>query len=208
MTQSEQQETTAPPIDPDELQTQVREKYRELASDPTAQYHFFTGRRAADHIGYPATTLDELPPSVVEAFAGVADPFHWGIPDPGETVVDVGSGGGLDSVLAARAVGPEGGVIGVDMTPDMLERSRRSAAAMGLDNLEFREGQAEKLPVPDESVDLVISNGVLNLVPDKLRAYQEIHRVLKPGGRFQVADIVVDKPIPEGTQRNIDLWTG
>lgn len=208
MTNSEHDLTAKAPIDPNELRTQVQEKYREVASDPTAEYHFFTGRLAADRIGYPASSLDALPNDVVEAFAGVSDPFYWGRPESGETVIDVGSGGGLDSVLAAKSVGPDGKVIGVDMTPDMLERGRRSASALGLDNLEFRKGYAEDLPVPDESVDLVISNGVINLVPDKLAAYREVYRVLKPGGRFQVADIVVDKPIPEGTQRNIDLWTG
>lgn len=208
MTRSDPQETVGPPVDRDELQTQVREKYRQVASTPAAEYHFFTGRKAADHLGYPPSILDELPTTVVEAFAGVADPFHWGMPSPGETVVDVGSGGGLDSVIAAMAVGPAGSVIGVDMTSDMVERGRRSASETGLDNLEFEKGYAEDLPIPDQSIDLVISNGVLNLVPDKLRAYREIYRVLKPGGRFQIADIVVEKPIPEGVQRDIDLWTG
>lgn len=195
-------------VDTTELQTLIQEKYRLVASDPGAEYHFFTGRKAADHVGYPASDLDDLPDEVVEAFAGVAYPFHWGMPSPGETIVDVGSGAGMDAVIASRAVGEYGMVIGVDMTPDMLARGRRSAMALGLGNLEFREGRAEGLPVADQSVDLVISNGVLNLVPDKLRAYREIYRVLKPGGRFQVADIVVDRPVPEGTKRNIDLWAG
>lgn len=195
-------------IDSVRLHREIQEKYRQVASDPTGEYHFFTGRQAADHIGYPRTTLADLPDHVVDAFAGVANPFYWGLPTDGETVVDIGAGAGLDSVVAARAVGPDGAVIGVDMTKDMLDRGRRSAEHLGLDHLQFREGRAEDLPLSDQSVDLVISNGVFNLVPDKERAYQEVHRVLKPGGRFQVADIVVDKPIPEGTQRNIDLWTG
>lgn len=202
------QQADWPVVDPAELHARVQEKYREVASDPAAGYHFFTGRKAADHIGYESAVLEDLPHDVVEAFAGVANPFHWGLPTLGETVVDVGSGAGLDAVIAARAVGPDGAVIGIDMTPDMLDRGRRSASMLGLDNLEFREGRAEKLPIPDESVDLVISNGVLNLVPDKQKAYSEINRVLKPGGRIQIADIVVEKPIPEGTQRDIDLWTG
>lgn len=197
-----------PVVDAAGVHEAIQDKYRSVASNPDAQYHFFTGRTAADHIGYPAKELDELPEDVVAAFAGVANPFHWGLPDRAETVVDIGSGAGLDSVIAARAVGSEGSVVGVDMTRDMLIRARKSAASLGLDNLEFREGRAENLPVADESVDLVISNGVLNLVPDKLRAYQEIHRVLKPGGRFQIADIAVEKEIPEGTRRNIDLWAG
>lgn len=199
----------APPVvDPVRLQKEIQEKYRQVALNPSGEYHFFTGRKAADHVGYPATVLDEFPHQVVDAFAGVASPFHWGLPSPGETVVDIGSGAGLDSVIAATAVGSEGVVIGVDMTRDMIERGRRSAAELGLDHLEFREGRAEDLPLSDRSVDLVISNGVLNLVPDKARAYQEVYRVLRPGGRFQVADIVVEKRIPEGTQRNIDLWAG
>lgn len=195
-------------VDRVELRTQVMQKYREVATAPSAGYHFFTGRRAASHVGYPDTLLDDLTDDVVEAFAGVANPFHWGLPALGETVVDVGSGAGLDSVIAARAAGEDGRVIGVDMTVDMLKRARRSASQLGLANLEFREGLAEELPIDDASVDLVISNGVLNLVPDKLGAYAEILRVLKPGGRFQVADIVVQKPVPEGAQRDIDLWTG
>jgi len=195
-------------VDPLRLQREIQEKYRQVATDPTAEYHFFTGRKAAAHIGYSRVDLSDLPDEVVEAFAGVANPFHWGAPSVGEKVVDIGAGAGLDSVIAARAVGPDGEVIGVDMTTDMLDRGRRSATQLGLSHLEFREGRAEDLPLSDQSVDLVISNGVFNLVPDKARAYQEVYRVLKPGGRFQVADIVVDKPIPEGTQRNIDLWTG
>lgn len=207
MTQHDQQ-SDAPVVDPVRLHSEIQEKYRKVAADPTAEYHFFTGRKAANHIGYPSEELDRLPGHVVDAFAGVANPFHWGRPVAGETVVDIGSGAGLDAVLAARAVGENGRVIGVDMTTDMLQRARRSAGELGLDHLDFREGRVENLPIPDQSVDLVISNGVINLVPDKKRAYQEIHRILKPGGRFQIADIVVDKPIPEGTQRNIDLWAG
>lgn len=207
MTGTEHQPSNAV-VDPHELQTRIRSKYREVAFDPTAEYHFFTGRKAAEQIGYPSAVLNELPDGVVDAFAGVADPFHWDLPARGETVIDVGSGAGLDAVIAARAVGPEGRVIGIDMTPDMLERARRSASELGLDNLEFREGVAEDLPIESDSVDLVISNGVLNLVPDKESAYREISRVLIPGARFQVADIVVHEPVPDGARRDIDLWTG
>lgn len=203
-----EQQADQPVVDPTELHARVQEKYREVASNPAAGYHFFTGRKAADHIGYPSSILDDLPDDVVEAFAGVANPFHWGLPAPGETVVDIGSGAGLDSVIAAGSVGPGGTVTGIDMTKDMIDRSNRSAYMLGLDNLQFQEGRAEKLPIPDETADLVISNGVLNLVPDKQRAYSEIARVLRPGGRFQIADIIVEKPIPEGAQRDIDLWTG
>lgn len=191
-----------------ELRIQVMEKYREVAGNPAAGYHFFTGRKAADHVGYSPDLLEGLPPKVIEAFAGVANPFHWGTPPPGTTVVDIGSGAGLDSVIAARAVGREGQVIGVDMTPEMLERARKTSEALGLSQLEFRQGLAEELPIPDASIDVVISNGVLNLVPDKGGAYSEIFRVLKPNGEFRIADIVVEKPVPQGAQRDIDLWTG
>lgn len=196
-------------VDPDELRDEVRLKYEEVATSPDGSFHFFTGRKQTEQCGYPAARLEELPDRAVEAFAGVADPFSWGLPKPGETVVDVGSGGGLDSILAARAVGPEGKVVGVDMTPVMLERSHETASQMGIDgHLEFRQGFAESLPVPDGWADLVISNGVFNLVPDKHAAFQEVARVLKPGGRLQMADICVEKPIPEGAKRDIDLWTG
>lgn len=201
-------EHTDPLVDRVELRSQVAQKYREVATNPTAGYHFFTGRKAAGHIGYPNGVLDGLPEEAIEAFAGVANPFHWGMPKEGETVIDIGSGAGLDSVVAARAVGASGRVIGIDMTPEMLERARAAATRLGLDHLEFRHGLAEELPVEDGSVDLVISNGVLNLVPDKQEAYGEILRVLKPGGRFQIADIVVETPVPAGAQRDIDLWTG
>lgn len=201
-------ERSEPLVNPVELRSQVAQKYRELASNPTAEYHFFTGRKAASHVGYPMEELDGLPEDAIEAFAGVANPFHWGMPKEGETVIDIGAGAGLDSVIAARSVGTGGRVIGIDMTPEMLERARTSATRLGLDHLEFRRGLAEELPIEDGSVDLVISNGVLNLVPDKQGAYGEILRVLKPGGRFQIADILVEKPVPAGAQRDIDLWTG
>lgn len=201
-------ETERTVVDRAQLRTQVMQKYREVATTPTADYHFFTGRKAARTVGYQDTLLDGLDDEAVEAFAGVANPFHWGLPQLGVTVIDIGSGAGLDSVIAAYSVGASGHVVGIDMTPDMLDRAQRTAKRLELDNLEFRTGLAEELPVDDASVDLVISNGVLNLVPDKLGAYQEIFRVLKPGGRFQIADIVVEKPVPEGAQRDIDLWTG
>lgn len=190
------------------LRESIRTKYQEVASQPSAEYHFFTGRKALEHLGYADARLDGVPERVLEAFAGVADPFHWGTPPKGATVLDIGSGAGLDAVIAARAVGESGTVVGVDMTEDMLARATEAAELMGLGNLEFRPGLAEDLPVGDQSIDVVISNGVINLVPDKLRAYREIVRVLRPGGRVQVADIVVEKPVPERAQRDIDLWSG
>lgn len=198
----------APGVDAVQLRNEVQKKYAEVAEDPGAGFHFLTGRPAADRYGYPADVLDALPEEAVGAFAGVANPFHWGLPNPGERVVDVGSGAGMDSFVAAGAIGPEGAVVGVDMTPAMLERARRMAASVGAGTVEFREGLAEQLPVPDGWADLVISNGVLNLVLDKVGAYKEIARVLRPGGRIQIADICVERPVPESAKLDIDLWTG
>lgn len=195
-------------VDIDELRKEVREKYREVAADPTARYHFHTGRAHALRLGYPATPLDTLSEDACEAFAGVGNPFFWGGPRPGEKVVDLGSGAGTDSFLAARWVGDQGRVIGVDMTPEMIARSRTMAAKYGLTNVEFREGLIEDLPVEDGWADVVISNGVINLCPDKIGVYRQIFRVLKPGGRMTVADICVERPVPEEALRDIDLWTG
>ena len=195
-------------VDIDELRKEVREKYSEVAKDPTARYHFHTGRAHALRLGYPPTQLDTLPEEACEAFAGVGNPFFWGGPKPGEKVVDLGSGAGTDSFLAARWVGDEGRVIGVDMTPEMIARSRTMAAKYGLTNVEFREGLIEDLPVDDGWADVVISNGVINLCPDKIGVYRQIFRVLNPGGRMTVADICVERPVPEVALRDIDLWTG
>lgn len=149
-----------------------------------------------------------LPEDAVSSFAGVANPFHWGLPKPGERVVDVGCGAGTDCLIASSAIGSDGHVVGVDMTGAMLERARAGAARAGVTNAEFREGYAESIPVTDAWADLVISNGVINLVPDKLAAYREIARVLRPGGRIQIADICVDREVSEGAKRDIDLWSG
>lgn len=195
-------------VDIDLLRSEIQSKYREVVEHPDATFHFHTGRTAAGRAGYLDAWLDDLPKEAVASFAGVAGPFHWGLPREGEKVVDVGSGAGMDSMIAARAVGPTGSVIGVDMTPEMLERAREGARLSGLTNLEFREGLAERLPVDEGWADVVISNGVLNLVPDKLGAYRQIFRALRPGGRIQIADICVDRPVPAGAMRDIDLWTG
>ena len=188
------------------LRQEIQNKYAELVAKPNSEFHFHTGRVAAERAGYEASWLDGVPDDALGSFAGVANPFHWGLPQTGEHVVDVGSGAGSDSFIAASAVGPKGIVVGVDMTPAMVERSRASAS--GFDNVEFREGVAEELPVEDGWADVVISNGVINLVPDKLAAYSEIARVLKPGGRVQVADICVELEVPESARDDIDLWTG
>jgi len=195
-------------VDVDALRREVQEKYREVAADPTGEYHFHTGREHALKMGYPESPLNQLPDEATDAFAGVANPFYWGLPKRGERVLDLGSGAGMDSFIAALAVGPEGRVIGVDMTSEMVERASRLANELDVENVEFREGLIEDLPIESEWADVVISNGVINLCPDKLRVYKEIHRVLKPGGRMTIADICVEKPVPEGALKDIDLWTG
>jgi arsenite methyltransferase len=195
-------------VDVQRLRSEVRTKYREVAEDPAAEYHFHTGRAHALRMGYPVTPLDQLPDEACDAFAGVANPFHWGSPDRGECVVDLGSGGGMDTLLAALWVGPEGRVVGVDMTAQMLERSRRISSRLGFTNVEFREGVIESAPVADGWADVVISNGVINLCPDKLGVYREIARILRPGGRMMIADICIEKPVPQEAMHDIDLWTG
>jgi SAM-dependent methyltransferase len=194
-------------VDPDALREQVRGKYREVAVDPGADFHFHTGRPLAARLGYEAGLADALPDRAVESFAGVANPFSLRPLKPGEKVVDVGSGAGFDSFIAASQVGPRGQVIGVDMTAEMLAKSRQTAAALGLRHVQFREGLAESLPVTDGWADVVISNGVINLCADKQAVFAEIFRVLRPGGRLQFADIANGRPVPDGALRDIDLWT-
>ena len=194
-------------VDADTLRAQVREKYREVALEPRRTFHFHTGRMQALRLGYEPDAVAMVPEEAAEAFAGVANPLALRRPRPGERVVDVGSGGGFDTFLAADAVGEEGSVVGVDTTPEMLDRARAAAATVGCRNVEFREGLAEALPVEDASADVVISNGVLNLVADKRRAFAEIHRILRPGGVLQFADIANGEPVPEEAIADVDLWT-
>jgi arsenite methyltransferase len=195
-------------VDPDALRDEVRAKYREVAETPHAQFHFHTGRDLARRLGYRMDRVDALPVVAVESFAGVANPFELRELRPGERVVDVGSGAGFDSLLAAHSVGPSGAVVGVDMTPEMLAKSRLNADRLGADHVEFREGIAEELPVDDGWADVVISNGVFNLCADKRTAFDEVWRVLRPGGTLQFADIANGRPVPEEALREIDLWTG
>lgn len=195
------------PVDAARLRAEVSSKYREVALRPNDTYHFHTGRFLAGRLGYDAAAVADLPDAAVESFAGVANPFSPRRLEAGEKVVDVGAGAGFDCFIAASQVGPSGRVVGVDMTAEMLAKSRRTAAAMGFGNLEFREGLAERLPVEDGWADVVISNGVINLCADKRQVFAEIRRVLRPGGHLQFADIANGQPVPEAAISNIDLWT-
>jgi SAM-dependent methyltransferase len=197
-----------PLVDPDALREQVRGKYREVALKPGADFHFHTGRGLASRLGYDDGAVGALPDRAVESFAGVGNPFSLRRLTAGEKVVDVGSGAGFDSFIAAGQVGPGGQVTGVDMTPEMLDKARQTAGELGLGQVEFREGLAEALPVPDGWADVVIYNGVINLCADKQAVLAEIFRVLRPGGRLQFADIANGRPVPTEAMRDIDLWTG
>ncbi|GAB4325803.1 MAG: arsenite methyltransferase [Dehalococcoidia bacterium] len=195
-------------VDRDELRRRVAEKYRDVALNPELGFHFHTGRPLTQMLGYDEAVIDSLPAPAVESFAGTGNPFLFGDLRPGETVLDIGCGAGLDTLIAARQVGADGRVIGVDMTREMLAKARASARALGLANVHLREGFAESLPVDDASVDVVISNGVINLCPDKPAVFGEIWRVLKPGGRMQVGDILVHKEVPQDAKDDIELWSG
>jgi SAM-dependent methyltransferase len=195
------------PVDAEALRAEVRSKYREVAINPHGTYHFHTGCGLAARLGYDEATVSALPDAAVESFAGVANPFSLRPLVAGEKVVDVGAGAGFDSFVAARQVGPTGRVIGVDMTDEMLAKSRATAAALDLPQVKFRQGLAEKLPVEDGWADVVISNGVINLCADKRAVFREIYRVLRRGGVLQFADIANGQPVPAAAVNNIDLWT-
>ena len=197
---------TVPNVDREVLREAIQEEYDVVACEPERGFHFHTGRPLAEILGYRAEWLDGLAEGPIESFAGTGNPFSLGVLAPGERVVDVGCGAGIDSLIAARMVGPDGGVIGVDMTESMLDKAK--AAAKDLDNVEFRIGFGEELPIQDGWADVVISNGVVNLMPDKHEALTEMARVLKPGGRIQIGDILVDRPVPENAKEKIELWTG
>jgi arsenite methyltransferase len=196
------------PVDPEALRADVREKYREVALEPNGRFHFHTGRPLAALLGYPEELVDALPDRAVESFAGVGNPFSVRWPQPGERLVDLGSGGGFDCFVAAQAVGPSGRVVGVDMTPEMLAKSRATAEALGLGHVEFREGLLEHLPVEEGWADVVMSNGVINLCADKDAVFAEAFTVLRPGGALQFADIANGKALPQTAVCEIDLWTG
>ena len=194
-------------IDVATLKREIKKTYARVSTRPEEDFMFPTGRSWAEDLEYP-DELANVPDSAVESFAGVANPFSLGRLQSGERVLDLGCGAGTDSLVAARMVGPEGHVTGIDMTPEMLDKARRSAAAMGAENVEFVEGDAEKLPFADGSFDVVISNGVVDLIPDKDAVFSELYRVLTAGGRIQIADVTIQKPVSDEGRRNIDLWTG
>jgi arsenite methyltransferase len=194
-------------VDADLLRDQVKSKYREVATDPHGEHHFHTGRFLATHLGYDEAFVASLPDVAVESFAGVANPFSLRPLQKGERIVDAGSGAGFDSFVASHLVGPTGKVVGVDMTEEMLAKARSTADMLASSTVEFREGLAERLPVEDGWADAVISNGVINLCADKMVVFSEIHRVLRPGGWLQFADIANGNPVPASALNNVDLWT-
>jgi arsenite methyltransferase len=194
-------------IDVDLLKSEIKKTYSSVSEEPGRDFIFPTGRGWAEDLGYPAE-LANIPESAVESFAGVANPWTMGRLAPGERVLDLGSGAGTDSLVAVQMVGADGHVTGIDMTAPMLVKARGAATAMGVSNVEFVEGEAERLPFPDASFDVVISNGVIDLVPDKDAVFAELYRVLAPGGRMQIADVTIQNPVSEEGRRKIDLWTG
>jgi arsenite methyltransferase len=194
-------------IDVELLKSEIKKTYASVSAEPERDFMFPTGRSWAEDLDYPEE-LAHVPERAVESFAGVANPFSLGRLEPGERVLDLGSGAGTDSLVASQMVGPQGSVTGIDMTPEMLAKARAAAAELGARNVEFVESEAESLPFADGSFDVVISNGVIDLIPDKDAVFGELHRVLAPGGRLQIADVTIQNPVSEEGRRNIDLWTG
>jgi arsenite methyltransferase len=195
-------------IDVEVLKCEIKKTYARVSEEPDEDFIFPTGRAWAEDLGYPPELLARVPETAVQSFAGVANPFSLGSLEPGEFVLDLGSGAGTDSLVAAQMVGSEGRVTGIDMTSEMLAKARAAAAEMDASNVQFLEGEVERLPFEDESFDVVISNGVIDLIPDKDAVFSEIHRVLRPGGRIQLADVTIQNPVSEEGRRKIDLWTG
>lgn len=196
------------PLDVNELRKAIQDEYSVVAQEPEKGFHFHTGRTLTRLLEYPDSWLSGIPEETIESFAGTGNPFHSGVIDPGEHVVDIGCGAGMDSMIAAKMTGPKGRVIGVDMTPAMLHKAETGAAHAGFQNITFLKGLAETLPVEDAWADVVISNGVLNLMPDKSLMLKEAARVLRPGGRLQLGDILIQKPLPASAKADISLWTG
>jgi arsenite methyltransferase len=189
------------------LKSEIKKTYASVSVQPEADFIFPTGRAWAEDLGYP-DELAAVPEIAVESFAGVANPWALGRLEHGERVLDLGCGAGTDTLVAAQMVGPEGRVTGIDMTPEMLVKARAAAGALGAANVELVEAEAERLPFYDASFDVVISNGVIDLIPDKDAVFAELERVLRPGGRIQIADVTIQEPVSEQGRRKIDLWTG
>jgi arsenite methyltransferase len=194
-------------IDVEVLKSEIKKTYASVSQEPEKDFIFPTGRPWAEDLGYPAE-LGNVPDTAVGSFAGVANPWQLGRLAPGERVLDLGSGAGTDSLVAVQMVGERGHVTGIDMTPEMLAKARAATAEMGAANVEFVESEAEHLPFADGTFDVVISNGVIDLIPDKDAVFAEIFRVLTPGGRIQIADVTIQNPVSAEGRRNIDLWTG
>jgi SAM-dependent methyltransferase len=199
---------TEAPVDVQVLRDEIQRTYTEVSTEHGRDFIFPTGRAWAEDLGYPQPELSRVPDASAASFAGVANPFSLGRIEPGQTVLDIGCGAGTDLLIAAQMAGSSGHVIGVDMTPTMLDRARDSAAAMALTNVELHASLIETLPLPDACVDIVISNGVIDLVPDKEAVFGELDRVLRPGGRVQLADVVIHTEVSEDARKRIDLWTG
>jgi SAM-dependent methyltransferase len=194
-------------IDVELLKREIKKTYASVSQEPERDFIFPTGRAWAEDLGYPPE-LANVPDAAAESFAGVANPWDMGRLAPGERVLDLGCGAGTDSLVAAQMVGGHGSVTGIDMTREMLAKARAAAAELGATNVEFVEAEAERLPFADGAFDVVISNGVIDLIPDKDAVFAELHRVLAPGGRVQIADVTIQNPVSEEGRRNIDLWTG
>jgi arsenite methyltransferase len=199
---------TGIPVDVDVLRHEIKKTYADVSTDQDQEFIFPTGRAWAQELGYPEPELSRVPDASVGSFAGVANHWTLGRIEPGSVVLDLGCGAGTDLLIAAQMTGGAGRAIGVDMTPAMLESAAASAREMRLENVELHEALIEALPLADQSVDVVISNGVIDLVPDKDVVFAEIDRVLRPGGRIQVADVVIHTEVSEDARKRIDLWTG
>lgn len=195
-------------LDRGRLRSAIEDAFTDLALHPGSLFHFISGPPLAERLGYTSRLLAGVPAAALASFSGVGNPFLMeGNPRPGETVLDVGCGSGVDAFVAGRLVGPRGAVIGVDMTAAMVERAQQCALIAHATNVRFEWGHAESLPLPDASVDMAISNGVISLTPEKLDTFREIRRVLKPGGRLRIADVVVLTPLPRPVVETLHLWT-
>lgn len=198
--------TTVKKLDTSEVLNAVQQMYEGVAANPEKGFHFPTGRTSCLNLGYPKEELDNIPEEAVESFAGVGYPFLADVIKPRDTVLDIGSGSGVDVFIAKHKTGEEGMVYGIDMTPAMIEKARKNIEIANADRIQIIEGQADDIPLAGSKIDVVTSNGVINLVPDKKKAFEEIYRILKPGGYIQISDIVLTKPVSEKSKANAQLW--